>query len=502
MKAKHIILSLAMVSLLSASCKKFLDQQPVSTSTDETSWQSDGDANSAVASIYGLIRSAYNTSLASYGYGDLPTDEFTVAQSTPWQNVLTFNWGAAVDPVVNIDDPLLKLRLFTNYYTAIAQSNRCLSFITTMPVADFTGTSTADQTAEKNKYMGEAYFTRAFMYFNMCRVWGSVPLILDNTDATTTAQVAKAPQDTILNHVIADINKAIQYLPAINQASADRNYRADKGVAYALLAHVYAWQGKYDLCNAACDQVINSGNYVLTSASTFTNIYKGQSSESIFEIAQNTVAESTVANDPYTLSALTLTSPYISGHTGLPIWEINNTMVTTLYSDTNDVRYKNCFVQLSTGGTNYFVCTKYTNIQNINNNATYQVSLNNIVIFRLADIMLLKAEALCAKSAPDYAGALTIVNNIRANRNAALLTGITNDNVLQTVIDERGRELFLEGSRYYDLIRLERINHEQQFDGINTGEFAAGKYYWPIDPSLFTLNPKLTQTAFWAGKVN
>ncbi len=502
MKAKHIILSLAMVSLLSASCKKFLDQQPVSTSTDETSWQSDGDANSAVASIYGLIRSAFNTSLAVYGYGDLPTDEFSQSQNASWQNVYTFNWGVAVDPVVNIDDPMLKLRLFTNYYTAIAQSNRCLSFISAMPVTDFTGTATADQTAEKNKYLGEAYFTRAYMYFNMCRIWGSVPLVLSNTDATTTAQIAKSPQDTILNHVISDINIAIKYLPAINEASADRNYRADKGVAYALLAHVYAWQGKYDLCNTACDQVINSGNYVLTSPSTFTSIYKGQSSESIFEIAQNTVSESTIANAPYSLSGLTLTAPYITGFTGLPIWEINNTMVTTLYSDTNDVRYKDCFKQISSGSTNLYMCTKYTNIQNVNNNATYQVSLNNMIIFRLADIMLLKAEALCAKSAPDYAGALTIVNTIRTNRNAALLTGVTSANMLQTVIDERGRELFLEGHRFYDLVRLERLNHVQQFGGISAAEFTAGKYYWPIDPSLFTMNPKLTQTAFWTGKVN
>ena len=371
-----------------------------------------------------------------------------------------------------------------------------------MPVTDFTGTTTADQTAEKNKYLGEAYFTRAYMYFNMCRIWGSVPLVLTNTDATTTAQIAKSPQDTILNHVISDINIAIKYLPAINSGSADRNYRADKGVAYSLLAHVYAWQGKYDLCNTACDQVINSGNYTLTTPSTFTSIYKGQSSESIFEIAQNTVSESTIANAPYSLSGLTLTAPYITGFAGLPVWEINGTYVTTLYSDTNDVRLKKCFVQISSGSINIYECTKYTNIQNVNNNATYQVSLNNMVIFRLADIMLLKAEALCAKSAPDYAGALAIVNNIRTNRNAAPITGVTGANTLQTVTDERGRELFLEGSRFYDLVRLERINHEQQFDDINTGEFAAGKYYWPIDPSLFTLNPKLTQTSFWAGRVN
>lgn len=498
MKAKNQLLYITMITLLFTSCKKFLDQNPVSTPADETSWKTDGDANAAVAASYSLLRAAFGASIAYYSYGDLTSGEFLTAEDPSFSNVLNIRWGTAVEGSFT-NDPLLKLRTYTPFYTAVAQSNRCLAHITDMPVSVFTGDNIATQTASKNRYLGEAYFTRAFAYFTMCRVWGDVPLVLENTEATVSQQYARTAQATVLKQAIADLTKASQYLNWKDNTSADRVVRADKGAAYALLAHIYAWIGDYDNCNAACDAVINSGSYSLMNAANFMDIYKGQSQESIFEIAQNTVGESSNANDGYTLAGATLTAPYIKRT--VPAWVIDDSKVKALFADTNDVRLKKGFIQISSGASSFYECIKYTNVQSLNGNANYQVSLNNIIIFRLADIDLLKAEALCAKSAPDYGAALSLVNKVRAVRNAAAITGVTGTDALQTVTDERGRELFLEGDRFFDLVRLERINHEQQFDNISPGEFAAGKYYWPLDPTLFINNSKLTQTAFWVGKV-
>lgn len=498
MKAKNQIIYITAMMLLFTSCKKFLDQTPVSTPTDETTWKTEGDANAGVAASYSLLRAAYNASIAYYSYGDLVSGEFTSAEDASFKNVLNIQWGTAVQASFTYD-PLLKLRVYTPFYTVVAQSNRSISYITAMPASDFTGDNTVAQTASKNRYLGEAYFTRAFAYFTMCRVWGDVPLVLDNTDATVSQQYARSPQATVLKQAIADVTKATQYLNWRDNTSTDRAVRADKGAAYALLAHIYAWVGDYDNCNAACDAVINSGSYTLMSPASFMDIYKGQSQESIFEIAQNTIGESSDANSYYTLSGSTLTTPY--NKRTVPAWVIDDGKINSLYTDTNDVRLKKAFVRISSGTTSFYECIKYTNIQNVNGNSNYQVSLNNIIIFRLADIELLKAEALCAKSAPDYTTALSLVNKVRAARNVAAITGVTGADLLQTVSDERGRELFLEGHRFYDLVRLERNNHEQQFDNISPGEFAAGKYYWPLDPTLFINNAKLTQTAFWVGKV-
>jgi hypothetical protein len=80
---------------------------------------------------------------------------------------------------------------------------------------------------------------------------------------------------------------------------------------------------------------------------------------------------------------------------------------------------------------------------------------NDYVFFRLADVLLMKAEAIQRGGTGTVAGtygntALAIVNNIRANRGATALATVTLDNLL----DERGRELYLESWRRQDLIRF------------------------------------------------
>ena len=159
-------------------------------------------------------------------------------------------------------------------------------------------------------------------------------------------------------------------------------------------------------------------------------------------------------------------------------------------------------VLINSGSVTAYECIKWANIQNVNNSNAYQIALNNILVFRLADISLLKAEALAAKPTSDAAGALTIVNQLRTTRGVTTpISGVTGKDLFYAIADERGRELLLEGHRTFDLIRLERLTGEQQFPFITHADFNAGKYYWPVDPTLFLTNANLKQTTFWVGKV-
>ena len=126
------------VILLISSCKKFLDQDPYSQATDETIWKTEADANASVAACYSLIRASFNAAITYYTYGDLVSDEFTsiVGGDNAYNDVFNGNWGVSI-PSANTYDPRLKLRLYTNFYSAIAQSNRCLYFIDNMPVTVF-----------------------------------------------------------------------------------------------------------------------------------------------------------------------------------------------------------------------------------------------------------------------------------------------------------------------------------------------------------------------------
>ena len=507
MKKLYIILLLAGITFSGMSCHKFLDQQPNSQATDQTTWQTESDANAAVAACYSLIRSAFNTAITYYAYGDLPSDEFTqvVGGDGSFTDVQDMNWGIGIPPA-NTYDPRLKLRLYTNFYTAIAQSNRCLYFINNMPNSVFTnnGDDAASEQAEKNRYLGEAYFTRAFCYFYIARVWGDVPLVTTyQADNSTAPQLPRTAQKTILAQAISDLGLARQYLNWQDPSSTDRVVRADKGAVFALLAHLYAWQGDYANCNSACDSVINSGSYTMVPASEYLSIYKGQSSEGIFEIAQNSGSEGIIATGLWTITNVTLVEPYLTTTATQPGWEISTSLFGYLFSDTTDLRYKNAFVNVSSGGSTAIECIKYSTIQNVNNNTTYQEALSNIIVFRLADILLLKAEALTAGPAQDYGTAMSLVNQVRSRAGlTTMVSGLSGNDLLNAITDERGRELFLEGHRFYDLIRNERVTGVQQLPYVTTDEFTAGMYYWPVDPTLFLTNSNLTQTPFWQGKVS
>lgn len=499
MKNKSIYL-LAFLAFSFSSCgKHFLGQDPISSLTDVTSWKNDADANAQVAGCYALIRAAFNSSLEFYVYGDLCSDEFDNSLDPDFNNIRMINWAISV-PALNTYDPKLKLRVYTPFYAAIQQSNRCIHFLNMMPLSAFNGDNEQEEMQARDKYLGEAYFTRAFNYFYISRVWGDVPLDTSyQADISRFTGQARTPQKEVLQSCIADLNIAKEYLPWKDESSPDRVVRADKGSVFALLAHIYAWAGEYDSCRMACDSVINSGSYSLVSGANYQSIYQGQSDESIFEIAQNSPSESMNATAYSASIALyTLATPYLSIN-NVPNWQISAGMFQSLYYDTSDIRYQKEFASLNSGNVTYYSCIKYSNIQTITNKGVnYYILKNNIVIFRLAGILLLKAEALAAQSTPDYGGALNLVNTVRDRAGIPPITSVPSQNALiDTITAERGRELFLEGNRYYDLVRNERLTGVSQFPYITQSQFVAGKYYWPLDPSLFQLNPLLTQTPYW-----
>lgn len=501
MKSGNItyILVLAVI-VCSTACKKFLDQEPVSVVTDDTSWKTDDDANSQVAGCYSLIRSAFNSACSFYTYGDLPTDYWGDVANASYKSIYQVDWAISVSYAAK-EDPKLKLRVWTPFYASVQQSNRCINFISKMADDAFAGNSVAEQQARRNKYLAEARFCRAFNYFYMARVWGDVPLDTSyQSDIAGITSDLRVDQESVLQCAISDLKYARQWLGYKDAASADRGVRADKGAAFTLLAHIYAWKGAYDSCRMACDSVIQLGGYSLVSGSNYSDIYKGQSAEGIFEIPQSTTAEAINASEIGSVSRFTLATPYLPNQ-ATPDWQINVNTLNQLYADTTDQRFVKGFTYVSSGSNKFYYCIKYSNISTvIANNVTYYIQKNNIPVFRLADVYLLRAEAKAAAAAPDYGAAIADLNIIRGR--AGIKTLQTADiagraALIDSVTAERGREMFLEGSRYYDLVRNERLTGVSKFPFITHADFLKGKYYWPVDPSLMTVNAGLKQTSYW-----
>ncbi|RZK40698.1 MAG: RagB/SusD family nutrient uptake outer membrane protein [Pedobacter sp.] len=489
MKKLTLYICCAIGLSMATSCKKFLDEKPISVSTDLTFWKNESDADKGVAGGYALLRKTLNKAngLAFYAYGDLPTDEFSSANLYRFDNIARINWGIPV-AAAETWDAMMQMRRYDTHYSAIDQANRCIKFIPAI------GNDKFSSVEAKNNLLGEAYFLRAFNYFYMSRIWGDVPLTIESGTITEAVDIPRSKAADVLAQCIKDVNTAIDLLSWNYANPNNRAVRANKGAAYALLAHIYAWQGDYQNCSSTIDKITAQNFYQYVSRDNYLSIYKGKSVEGIFEIAQSDENEGNVGN----IANFTLKSPYLTTNTGNAVFALNVPTLTSLFSVANDKRYTNAFALTNSTDP---ICIKYSNITYVNGqNVITPVAHNNIIIFRLADIKLLKAESLAALN--QFTQARTVLNEVRTQAGIGAWVG-TDANLFEGIIDERGRELFLEGHRFYDLVRLGKKTGIMRFgaEKMNLSDFNAGKYYWPIDPALMNINKKLTQTPFWSSKI-
>ena len=113
---------------------------------------------------------------------------------------------------------------------------------------------------------------------------------------------------------------------------------------------------------------------------------------------------------------------------------------------------------------------------------------NDWVVFRYADVLLMRAEALLHKG--DMEGALTLVNAVRDRAMAAEFENLTFD----TLLDERMREFAWEGLRRQDLVRFGAFGKAWSFRTPLPGEESTGfTNVFPIPADILALNPKLSQ---------
>lgn len=492
-KAYQLILCL--VGTLVFSCSGFLDEEPISDVSDETFWSNEDDANSAIAGGYAQLRRALNSGLAYYAYGDLPTDIFTGERdlASAHNNVQELNWGIAV-PAANTGEVMYLLRDFQYFYSTIRQANLCIANIPQVPADQY-----ADYETTYNQYMGEAYFLRAFAYFYMARVWGDVPLIEDAVvDEIDLHDYERSDESIILAKAIEDCETALSMLGWDYIDENDRAVRANAGTAWALLAHIYAWKGDYENVEIATSQILDEGFYSYVSRSSYLDLFSGDSPESIFEIAQNLDNEANAASAGG-ISNFLLRDDYLTTQADQTLWPFDTvTLRQTLFSDENDLRRTEGFWEFSD---DYPVLLKYSNITYTSSD--YALGMNNIVVFRLAGIVLLQAEALAAQG--KYAAARSILDEIRALNGLEASTAVESE-LFEAIIEERGRELFMEGHRFFDLIRLAREKGVYLFgsggsEKISESEFMEGKYYWPIQPSIIETNPLFVQTEYWRSEM-
>lgn len=473
------------------SCKKILDLDPHNSTFTNAYFTNGTDANTAIAGAYALLRSVLLNNTSFHVYGDATAKEFNINSG---QDDGNYNISNGEFTGLNVGSGYWN---WQNYYQLLQQINLVINKVPGIPINTFTNQD------DKKRIIGEAYFLRAFTYFYMSRVWGDVPLKLaPDLDISQAKNLPRNPAADVMKQCLADLKIAEDELTYGYTDQSQRAVRANKGSALALEAHIEAWTHNYNACEQSAAQVIDNGGYsLIADTSQFSKIFVGKSAEGIFEININYGQSEGIAinNGGYTP---TLRYPFIFSKTNLE-WPLNRDYVNKLYTDTLDIRYAKYFFQAQSDGNGQTV--KFNNITYADGSTKNDPRLsNNLIIFRLADVILLRAEAL--NHLGRDAEAVNLLNRVRHRAGIADYAG-TGDNLNRTILEERLRELFFEGQAFYDLVRIKKISNatssfiEDYNSSFSDTRINAGGNYWPVDPAMFKDDFTLKQTPYWQGKL-
>ncbi|MEO6916058.1 MAG: RagB/SusD family nutrient uptake outer membrane protein [Chitinophagaceae bacterium] len=514
---KYILPAICCIILL-ASCKKdFIELNPPSNLNSSGFYKTESDMNQAVLSAYGNLRSLYNSTFIKLG--EIRSDN------------TTFSWLSGNPADENGIDvfasPLLPENgylsgCWNNCYNVILRSNIVIGRIESIKFTN---------EALKKQYIGEARFVRALMYFWLNRVFGGysksgdllgvikVDKEISPADAYALNRVSL---DEMYSFIIEDLKYAEENLPA--KYGASDNGRVTKWGAKGLLAKVHMTMAgfplnkgnaSYALAIAKSEEVINtSGAALVANYSDLFDVSKKNSVESLFEVQYKKGSANGATGNPWNndfaprFSDKEVVLVGDKGGSNSPTGDMSGAY------NTGDPRkftsMRDFWISAKSGtAQNERYVTKYYDVASSGSD-----NGNNWIELRLADILLLDAEAL-VRTGGDKAKALAYVNRIRQRaRNskgdpaitkpADLLKDYTtadfaNDNAFLLAIEkERRVELAFENHRWFDLVRTGRAKDvmvaEQAADGFAPFIWSDDMLSYPIPSSVMQSNPmKITQ---------
>jgi len=428
---KYAIL-LMIFGLSLTSCEDFLDQKPTDGLVLDEYWKNKEEVLSTLGGAYQLFSELdYRLFIQGEIRGDMLKPNGTVTgvseRAVMSANIETNQWFARWD----------------NFYETINICNHVIEL--TPDVQDPTFTDYL-----KQQYVSEATFLRSLCYFYLVRVWKDVPFVTEPTKTDVGEFFPGVTSgDAILDSIKADLieirNRMPDY-PTIEQTKS----RATAGAVNALLADISLWNFEYNDCITYVEAVENSGLYFLLPATEwFHNFNPGFSLENIFEIyfEQSKGQGNNFANRTYSTTPAGIY--YFGSDYAQEILSVETTEAGELIRGNGSL------------STNHQIWKYAGAIPDKNSlRPGNQSASANFIIYRLADLYLMKAEAYSQNESPDFVKALEYLNAIRERANMPLYAQFTSAREFEdAILLERAKELAFEGKRWFDLLRMGRRNN-------------------------------------------
>jgi starch-binding outer membrane protein, SusD/RagB family len=476
--SRKIRLLIFSVLLLAAGsgCRKYLNQAPENSLTREEFFKTEADAIAAIMGAYDALQACSDKFLT---WGEFRAD----LVSPVTNNDITY-------PYYQFFDITKPASVWTQPYTLIGRANLVIEAVPGIPALD-----TRFTVEESKAIVAEALFLRSLAYFYLVRTFKEVPLVLSApSNDGVSYLVPKVSADSILKQIeedlaIAEADILVQYVK-----NEETRGRATRAAVNALQADVYLWQARYEEAAAAAKKVLdNSSLYSLVPGSNWFSIFSQKnSSESIFEvqydyqILENNNLKNVVGN-----------------------FNMNNVLYEFYNTEQDLVRGVNRTYR-QVGAYQYW---KYRGLNT--DNIERPTNDPNYIIYRLADVMLMRAEALAHLGFTEREEAVVLLNTVRERAGIVpynFIDGNTDTPLfMELIMKERAMELATEGKRWFDLVRVATNDNNPDFL-INrvvlsrtVGERAQIKariidprsWYLPIHRDELNANPNLVQNPYY-----
>lgn len=466
---KLIIIIIAISNIfIFSSCNDWLDILPNNEQVTDDYWKSKEDVEAVIASGYYYMRECVPTFIK---WGELRGGTLYAINNSD-ARLQDFN----MTPSHSLCD-------WSTVYKVIGMANSVIMY----------APGVEDNTyydAIRNAHLSEAYFLRAYAYLMLVKNYRDVPLVLQAyVNDNASFDQPKATEKEIIAQIKEDVKTALDMGAAKETYETEwqTKGRVTKWALYALMADVCLWNGDYDQCIEYCDKVLEAKDtfrpvFMSNTSDWYSIFYPGNSNESILELnwdystnqknnnfaslfaldnsstlRPTSIAMEKMKTETQTLKDLGWTEDGRAGRMMLATYVPDNGQVNGWAASSQYYiwKYKGTDVPDITGGQR----------QSSQNDA-------NFIIYRISELMLIKAQALTMKGQESWMDAVALINRIRnragiGNWNDIDTTSpdaqtqvaqLDEQTLLEEIIDQKEMEFIAEAKRWYDLLWFGRVD--------------------------------------------
>jgi hypothetical protein len=473
---------LILTMLLSVSCEDWLDLTPPDGLVQDEYWKTKEDV---MATLMGAYQIFTEMDELLFLYGEVRGDLVSRDNNTP---------GYIEDVMDGNIYPSNDLCNWSLFYEIINYCNFVLKY---NPII-----FDKDPTYTEYQMLGvraEAIYLRSLAYFYLVRIFKEVPFFVEPTQSDNVDLYLPKSSDTLVLSTIKSELLEVRNFVTDDYGSIENNIgRASRNAINALLADISLWNFEYEESLGYIAEIEKTIINLVQSGQWFSIYYPGNSYEGIFELQYNS-----------------------------SLGQSNNLYKVT-YTERNYTASITAIELLSRESAKEFIRgdgsfrVSDSKIWKYCGSAADGASLRpgserasaNWIVYRFADILLMKAEAL--SQLERYNEAIVPLNEVRKRANMDELSMVENTQEFEDMIlNERAKELAFEGKRWFDLLRMGRRNDYQRKDKLigiiiknvpaNQRLVLASKltnpngWYLPIEDTELERNKNLVQNPYYEG---